>query len=135
MLPVLRRGISILGRDSLIIDAGGRRTFLKLGAALAGGALFGRGAAEAGTPDAFPPQDAPWSQSLGPGIVDRPYGQPSQFVKDVIRRNVPWLTASNESSVSFSPLQDHDRHHHAERSVLRALPRRPRATSIRSSTG
>jgi len=81
----------------------GRRTFIKLGAALAGGALFSR-AAQAS--DAFPPKDAPWSQSLGPGIVDRPYGQPSQFVKDVIRRNVPWLTASKESSVSFSPIQD-----------------------------
>ena len=45
-------------------------------------------------------------RKLGPGIVDRPYGQPSEFVKDVIRRNVPWLTATRESSVSFSPLQD-----------------------------
>jgi len=81
----------------------GRRTFIKLGAALAGGALFGR-AAKAN--DAFPPKDPPWSQSLGPGIIDRPYGQPSQFVKDAIRRNVPWLTASKESSVSFSPIQD-----------------------------
>ena len=43
---------------------------------------------------------------LGPGVVDRPYGQPSEFVKDVIRRNVPWLTATPESSVSFTPLQD-----------------------------
>jgi len=70
---------------------------------LAGGALFSR-AAQAD--DAFPPKDAPWTQSLGPGIVDKPYGQPSPFVKDVIRRNVPWLTASKESSVSFSPIQD-----------------------------
>ena len=81
----------------------GRRTFIKVGAALAGGALFSR-AAQAN--DAFPPKDAPWTQSLGPGIVDKPYGQPSPFVKDVIRRNVPWLTASKESSVSFSPIQD-----------------------------
>ena len=81
----------------------GRRTFIKVGAAFAGGALFGR-AAQAS--DAFPPKDAPWTQSLGPGIVDKLYGQPSSFVKDVIRRNVPWLTASKESSVSFSPIQD-----------------------------
>ncbi|HEX3709359.1 MAG TPA: sulfite dehydrogenase [Pseudolabrys sp.] len=79
--------------------------FLSLGAAVAGTAALGR-AAGAGTPNAFPPQDPPWSQTFGPGIVDRPYGRPSQFVKDVIRRNVPWLTASKESSVSFSPLQD-----------------------------
>lgn len=86
-------------------DLAGRRRFIKLGAALAGGAILGR-SADAVAADAFPPQDPPWSQSLGPGIVDRPYGQPSQFVKDVIRRNVPWLTASKESSVSFSPIQD-----------------------------
>ncbi len=101
-VPDLRRRTSVRGRDSH--DPAGRRKFIKLGAALAGGALFGRGAAQAN--DAFPPQDAPWSQSIGPGIVDRPYGQPSKFVKDTIRRNVPWLTASRESSVSFSPIQD-----------------------------
>ena len=81
----------------------GRRRFL-LGAAAAGGALIGAGAARAG--DAAPPADPEWSQTLGPGVVDRPYGNPSQFVKDVIRRNVPWLTAGTESSVSFTPLQD-----------------------------
>ena len=106
MLPVLRRGMSILRGDPRVFDAAGRRKFLKLGAAAAGGALLGPGVAVAGEAGAFPPKDAPWSQSLGAGIVDRPYGRPSEFVKDVIRRNVPWLTASKESSVSFSPLQD-----------------------------
>jgi sulfane dehydrogenase subunit SoxC len=105
MLPVIRRTIAILRGGNRKIDASGRRMFLSLGAAAAGTAVLGR-AAGAGTPNAFPPQDPPWSQTLGPGIVDRPYGRPSQFVKDVIRRNVPWLTASKESSVSFSPLQD-----------------------------
>ena len=33
-------------------------------------------------------------------------GSHPTFVKDVIRRNVPWLTASKELSVSFSPMQD-----------------------------
>ncbi|HZT24254.1 MAG TPA: sulfite dehydrogenase [Pseudolabrys sp.] len=84
-------------------DPGGRRRFIKISAAAVGGALVSRIARAGG---AFPPNDPPWSQQLGPGIVDRPYGQPSHFVKDVIRRNVPWLTASRESSVSFSPLQD-----------------------------
>ncbi len=104
MLPVIRRGMSILRSENGNIEVSGRRAFLTLGAAAAGGALLGRSAAEAA--DAYPPKDAPWSQSLGPGIVDRPYGQPSKFVKDTIRRNVPWLTASRESSVSFSPIQD-----------------------------
>ncbi|MGH6677418.1 MAG: sulfite dehydrogenase [Bradyrhizobium sp.] len=105
MLPVIRRAVAILRGGNRKIDASGRRAFLSLGAVAASTAVLGR-AAGAGTLDAFPPQDAPWSQTLGPGIVDRPYGRPSQFVKDVIRRNVPWLTASKESSVSFSPLQD-----------------------------
>jgi sulfane dehydrogenase subunit SoxC len=80
-----------------------RRRFLTLGAALGAGALAGRTARAA---DSYPPTDAPWSQMLGPGVVDKPYGEPSEFVKDVIRRNVPWLTATPEASVSFTPLQD-----------------------------
>lgn len=109
MVPALRRHIANRGCDSehQLDDAGahsGRRSFLTLGAAMAGGAVFGRGAAEAA--DSFPPNEPPWSLSLGAGVVDRPYGQPSGFVKDVIRRNVPWLTATTESSVSFTPLQD-----------------------------
>jgi sulfane dehydrogenase subunit SoxC len=104
MLPVIRRGLSIL-RGKRSIDVSGRRAFLTFGAAVAGSAFMGD-VAEAEGPDAFPPNDPPWSQALGPGIVDRPYGQPSEFVKSTIRRNVPWLTASKESSVSFSPLQD-----------------------------
>ncbi len=109
MLPALRRRISDGGRKSAhqvddAVEQSGRRTFLTLGAAVAGGAVFGAGVAEAA--DAYPPKDPPWSLSLGRGVVERPYGQPSAFVKDVIRRNVPWLTATKESSVSFSPLQD-----------------------------
>jgi sulfane dehydrogenase subunit SoxC len=104
-LPDLRRGASIL-RDNRAPDSKGRRAFLALGAATAGGAIFGRGITEAAAADAVPPQDTPWSQVLGSGVVDPPYGQPSEFVKDVIRRNVPWLTATAESSISFTPLQD-----------------------------
>jgi sulfane dehydrogenase subunit SoxC len=99
-LPVFRHRTSFRGRAA----DGGRRSFLAFGAALAGGAVFGRGAAKAG--QAYPPAEPPWSRTLGPGVVDRPYGQPSKFVKDVIRRNVPWLTATRQSSVSFTPLQD-----------------------------
>src|SRR3954468_11091627 len=84
----------------------GRRSFLGLGAALTGGLALGQGSGNAETPIASPPADAPWSQSIGPGVVDRPYGRPADSEAGVIRRNVPWLTAGAESSVSFSPLQD-----------------------------
>jgi sulfane dehydrogenase subunit SoxC len=81
-----------------------RRSFLRAGAAVAGGALLGQAGAAAATESA-PPGEPDWSVSTGVGVVDRPYGQPSEFEKDVIRRDVPWLTATKESSVSFTPLQ------------------------------
>ena len=102
--PVVCRRTSVGGGDGRNPASAERRGLLTLGAALAGSAVVGHLPAQAADPS--PPGEAPWSQVLGPGVVDRPYGQPSQFVKDVIRRNVPWLTASRESSVSFSPLQD-----------------------------
>ena len=79
-----------------------RRQALKF-TALASGLALGRGVAWAD--DASPPADAPWSQTMGAGVVDKPYGQPAEAESDVIRRYVPWLTATKESSVSFSPLQ------------------------------
>jgi sulfane dehydrogenase subunit SoxC len=75
---------------------------LKFGAAAAGLALGGATRAE----EASPPADPPWSQTVGAGVVDRPYGVPAETESGVIRRHVPWLTATRESSVSFSPLQD-----------------------------
>jgi sulfane dehydrogenase subunit SoxC len=82
---------------------GTRRSFLRFGAAAASGALVARAARA--EEHAAPLTEPDWSQSIGPGVDDRPYGRPSDFEKDVIRRDVPWLTATPESSVSFSPLQ------------------------------
>src|SRR5258708_12968692 len=84
----------------------GRRSFLGAGAALAGSLALGAKPGNAEPAPASPPADAPWSQSIGPGVVDRPYGRPADTEAGVIRRNVPWLTAGTESSISFSPLQD-----------------------------
>ncbi|SEC82325.1 sulfur dehydrogenase subunit SoxC [Rhizobiales bacterium GAS191] len=69
-------------------------------------ALGASGQARAASAEASPPADPAWSQSMGPGVVDRPYGVPAEAEAGVIRRNVPWLTAGTQSSVSFSPLQD-----------------------------
>ena len=57
-------------------------------------------------PDNLPPNLPEWTPDLGPGVDVNPYGVPSKFEENVIRRNVPWLTASAESSVNFTPLQD-----------------------------
>ena len=61
--------------------------------------MLGRAGAEAA--ESSPPAEPDWTQAIGPGVDDRPYGKPSDFERDVIRRDVPWLTATTESSVSF----------------------------------
>jgi sulfane dehydrogenase subunit SoxC len=86
-----------------------RRRFLT-GSASAAGAVMAAGAgALAGSPASATtiPRDVPeWSQYLGDGVVANPYGMPSEFEKNVVRRTVDWLTPTAESSVSFAPLQD-----------------------------
>ncbi len=81
-----------------------RRSLLKGGLALSGSLAFASAKADSAN-SAAPPADPDWSRSLGPGVGDRVYGRPSQFEANMIRRTVPWLTASPESSISFSPLQ------------------------------
>lgn len=81
-----------------------RRSLLKAGLAVGGSFAFAPANADEAKA-ASPPADPEWSRSLGPGVGDRVYGHPSQFESNMIRRTVPWLTASPESSISFSPLQ------------------------------
>lgn len=78
----------------------GRRALLRTGA-MAGGAALAASARAAA-----PPDDPIWSRTLGPGVDDRPYGRPSQYEKDAIRRYVPWLAQTTEADASFTPLQD-----------------------------
>ena len=62
----------------------------------------------AGNPKNLPPNVPEWTRALGDGVAVRPYGQPSKHEAHVIRRDVQWLTASRESSVSFTPLHELD---------------------------
>jgi sulfane dehydrogenase subunit SoxC len=83
----------------------GRRDFLIAAATAASAAGFGtRAAAAADLPLAIPPSN----KVLGAGVDDTPYGGVSTYERDVIRRTVPFLTAEDKSSVSFTPLQDLD---------------------------
>ncbi|SIR47678.1 MULTISPECIES: sulfite dehydrogenase [Acidiphilium] len=84
-----------------------RRDMFRLGAA-AGAALIaasGRGARAASPPGA-PPADNAWSNSLGHGVDSKPYGSPSPFEKNVVRRYVPWLSPTRDADASMTPLQD-----------------------------
>jgi sulfane dehydrogenase subunit SoxC len=104
MIPIVNRDWIGSRRDLDARDFVRRRSFLKLGMAAGGMALAGTraGAVE----QKAPPNEPHWSQSLGAGVVEHPYGQRAKFESDVIRRHVPWLTGTRESSVSFSPLQN-----------------------------
>src|SRR5262249_61994598 len=83
-----------------------RRRFLAAAAGVVGaGAAGGPAAAD---PKTLPPNVPAWTRALGDGAGVRLYGQPSRYEKHVIRRDVPWLTASRESSVSFTPLHELD---------------------------
>lgn len=86
-----------------------RRRFLG-SAALAGAGLVtaGPARAEAAKPDPLITEVQDWNRYLGEGVDKHPYGVPSRFEKNVVRRDVPWLTASPESSVNFTPLHDLD---------------------------
>ena len=84
----------------------GRRGFLRAGLGAVGGlaaaGVTGRAGAQAA--EGMPPGVPNWTKYLGPGVISKPYGQPSEFESSVVRRNVEWLTATTQSSVSFTPL-------------------------------
>lgn len=81
---------------------------------LAGGLATGTGLAAAGLAHAAGPQAGDpaiteiqdWNRELGAGVDERPYGLPSPYEKEVVRRNVAWLTADPKSSINFTPLHE-----------------------------
>ncbi|MGR3805238.1 sulfite dehydrogenase [Marinibacterium profundimaris] len=81
----------------------GRREFLK-GSVATSAALVAAGGARAQTADPLITEIQPWAQSFGDGVDATPYGLPIEFESDVIRRNVPWLTADATSSINFTPI-------------------------------
>lgn len=89
-----------------------RRQLLKRSAALggvaAGASLLNTRAVQATQADPLITDIQDWNRYLGDGVDARPYGLPSQFESDAIRRSVPWLTADPKSSVNFTPLHKLD---------------------------
>jgi sulfane dehydrogenase subunit SoxC len=47
-----------------------------------------------------------WSRTLGKPVAANPYGQPSIYEQNIIRRQSPGLTQTDQASVAFTPLQN-----------------------------
>jgi sulfane dehydrogenase subunit SoxC len=84
------------------------RTVLTAGGATALAAPAIAASAGAGKPENQPPNIPDWTRYLGDGVAVRKYGKPSEHESQVIRRDVSWLTASPQSSFSFTPLHQLD---------------------------
>lgn len=82
-----------------------RKSFLGAAAALAAGVAGRARAADgaAGDDAILTPQR--WATTLGQPVAAHPYGQPSPFEKNLVRRESPGLTRVSAASVSFAPLQ------------------------------
>ena len=79
-----------------------RRQFLAGAAALSAGSAAAGSVSASGDPLITEVQE--WAQITGDGVDATPYGLPIEFEKDVVRRNVGWLTADTISSINFTPI-------------------------------
>ncbi|TXI79203.1 MAG: sulfite dehydrogenase [Dechloromonas sp.] len=78
-----------------------RKSFLAAGAAMA--APLAARAAEQGDPNILNLPE--WSTTLGKPVATNPYGMPSKFESQLLRRESPGLARVGGASVSFCPLQ------------------------------
>ncbi|MBU29424.1 MAG: sulfite dehydrogenase [Gammaproteobacteria bacterium] len=101
-LPKLMEAIAAEARGMKGLD---RRNFLKGGVAAVAGLASVQIIPKASASSNLPPNLPKWQSHLGPGVVSKPYGEPSEF-EDLQRRTVPWLTVDAASSISMTPLQD-----------------------------
>jgi sulfane dehydrogenase subunit SoxC len=88
---------------------GGRRDFLRRAFTAASAAMVAGGAATAHADQAEDSKlilDKPdWGTSLGRPVDDPPYGLPSKYEANLVRRISPGLSAVNQANVAFAPLQ------------------------------
>lgn len=96
---------NFLSREQIQDVRAGRRGFLAGAAAAAAGAMATqRALAQAGDDPAIVNLPA-HSKGLGQPVAARAYGLPSEWEKNLQRRQSPGLTRVPQSSVSFAPLQ------------------------------
>jgi len=99
---------NFLSPDDITAVSQGRRGFLRGSFLAAASALVG-GSAAAEEAKSLGDENIlklpPWSTSLGKPVAATPYGLPSKFETEMLRRQSPGLTQVAGSSVSFMPLQ------------------------------
>ena len=83
----------------------GRRDFLRKSFLAAGAAMAAPLVARASEGDANILELPSWSTTLGQPVATRPYGMPSQYESQLLRRESPGLARVGGASVSFAPLQ------------------------------
>ena len=97
---ITRGGLNEERRDFL------RKSFVAASALVAGGAALTQGARAAtfvGDPNILNHTD--YDQALGLPVASNPYGVPSKYETNLLRRESPGLTQVGGASVSFAPLQ------------------------------
>lgn len=98
---------NFLSPEDIARVAAGRRDFLRRSFELASAAVaaaFVANETEAAGDPAIA-QLPPWSTTLGKPVAANPYGMPSSFERNLVRRESPGLTRVPAASVSFTPLQ------------------------------
>ncbi|WP_026686609.1 sulfite dehydrogenase [Azovibrio restrictus] len=85
--------------------ASSRRNFLRNSFIAAAGAMAAPALARAAEGDPNILGNPPWTTSLGMPVAANPYGLPSKYERNLVRRESPGLTRVSGSSVAFTPLQ------------------------------
>ena len=97
---------NFLSETQIKAVAGGRRDFLRKSFLAAGAVmaapLAARAAAEGDSNILNLPE---WTTTLGKPVASNPYGLPSKFESQLLRRESPGLARVGGASVSFAPLQ------------------------------
>ncbi len=96
---------NFLSEEQVKAVAAGRRDFLRKSFLAAGAAIAAPLAARASEGDPAILTLPEWSTSLGQPVATRPYGMPSKYESQLLRRESPGLARVGGASVSFCPLQ------------------------------
>jgi sulfane dehydrogenase subunit SoxC len=110
--PTTSELIQEVAKEIVTVPQKDRRDFLRKGllfSVTAAAALGGMSKLQAESPidlSNLPPNNPAWGLKVGRDNNSMPYGLPSKYEANVVRRAVPWLTADQKASISFTPWQD-----------------------------